>query len=59
VKASRGKLIIRIIQVVLGVVLIYGTIFVTHQYFLGALAVAYTFVWSCRLYFEFLARKSG
>ena len=57
---SRGrKLGIRAIQVVVGVVVAYETIFVTHQYFLGVLAVAYTFVWSCRIYFEFLAGKSG
>jgi hypothetical protein len=58
--ASRGrKLGIRAIQVVVGVVLAYETIFVTHQYIFAILTAAFVFVWSCRLYFEFRERDSN
>ena len=50
---------IRAIQVVVGVVLAYETIFVTHQYIFAILTVAFVFVWSCRLYFEFRERDSN
>ena len=57
---SRGKKLgIRVIQVVVGVVLAYRTIFVTHQYIIAILAVAFVLVWSCRLYFEFRERNSS
>ena len=57
--ASIGKLLIRILQVIVGSYLVYQFIFVTRNYVFAVLAVAFLFVWSCRLYLEIRARNSN
>jgi hypothetical protein len=58
VNVSWAKLIIRVIQVIVGSVLAYRMIFITHNYVVAILMGAFIFVWSCRLYFELRALNS-